>query len=124
MPRAMPFGKHKGRNFDQIPVDYLNWLLRQKWLQAGIRREIEEYLEDPEAEADDKQWRQPPPPPSNGGSSKLGFTAEEQADLKLILQAGFRALALKCHPDTGGSNGAMQRLNLLAAKLRNSGLME
>ena len=28
----MPFGKYKGRDMDNIPADYLDWLIGQDWI--------------------------------------------------------------------------------------------
>ena len=37
---TMPFGKHKGERLDQIPADYLAWLVANVRLGSGFRREI------------------------------------------------------------------------------------
>lgn len=29
----MPFGKHKGTEIEELPSDYIAWLLTQDWLQ-------------------------------------------------------------------------------------------
>ncbi len=46
------------------------------------------------------------------------FTAEERAWCGRLIEAGYRALARKNHPDRGGSTDAMQALNAVVAKLR------
>lgn len=32
----MPFGKYAGQRFDEIPEDYLSWILRQKDIDEGV----------------------------------------------------------------------------------------
>ena len=46
------------------------------------------------------------------------FTAEERAWCGRLIEAGYRALARKNHPDRGGSTEKMQVLNAVVAKLR------
>jgi hypothetical protein len=46
------------------------------------------------------------------------FPDEDQALLLEMVNAGYRALSLRLHPDRGGSHEAMQRLNRLVNKLR------
>ena len=117
MAPVMPFGKHKGQSFDDIPSGYFDWLLKQEWLQPQLRREIEKYLEDDgENETFDFENEGPRPNPT------LGFTAEELIDLKRLLQTGFRTLMLQREPEIGGA--VQRRLERLAEKLRKSGLME
>jgi len=121
----MPFGKHKGESFDEIPPDYFDWLLKQDWLSKRLRDEIEEFLAE---EENDRQWRKASHQQPNGNGGPLGgkvqFTADEQESLKEMLTAGFRALAMKYHPDKGGETKDMTRINLLAEKLRQNGLIQ
>ena len=114
----MPFGKHKGQPFSEIPPDYFRWLLRQDWIEQwpDLREDIEDYL------SSKRNQRQQAPPWSGPPQLQL-TTANERADFKMILNLGYRALAKKYHPDTGGSTETMKRLNLLAEKLRASGLL-
>lgn len=50
---TMPFGKHKGKRLSELPVDYLDWLFHQDWLEhwpgvftyvRNTRHRIEEEL--------------------------------------------------------------------------------
>ena len=44
---TIPFGKHKGSAISECPVDYLDWLIGQEWLDekfSSLKDEIEEYL--------------------------------------------------------------------------------
>lgn len=39
--RTMPFGKHKGERVDQLPSDYLRWLLEKEVIQDD---DLEDYV--------------------------------------------------------------------------------
>ncbi len=41
--RRMPFGKHKGQRLDEIPVDYLEWLLTTN-LDEDLEYSVKHYL--------------------------------------------------------------------------------
>lgn len=36
----MPFGKYKGMNILDVPLDYLQWIEQQSWLKDDLRKEI------------------------------------------------------------------------------------
>ena len=80
----MPFGKHKGERLEDIPDDYLEWLLLKIDLRADTRMHVE------------AEYRLRNGPPPSAGS------------LLDIVNAGFRALALKYHPDHGGDSESMR----------------
>jgi len=45
--RTIPFGKHKGEAISECPIDYLDWLIGQEWMDekfADLKEEIEDYL--------------------------------------------------------------------------------
>lgn len=44
----MVFGAHKGKSFDEIPIDYLDWLCRN---QEDFYKCLREYLRHPELES-------------------------------------------------------------------------
>jgi len=105
----MPFGKHRGLPLDELPVDYLEWVLtldnlREPFKSAAqaewVRRER---LKDEHAHQ--QQQREPPPPPPPAPPPTM------KATLKEVIDVGYRLLALKCHPDMGGQNADMVRLN-------------
>ncbi len=53
MTTTMPFGKHKGRDLDEIEATYLHWLLTLDNLGRGLRYAVEHEL----AERDrDDRW--------------------------------------------------------------------
>ena len=44
-PSVLPFGKHKGKPINEVPRDYLVWLIGNATIQKpGLREEIEAYL--------------------------------------------------------------------------------
>jgi len=106
----MTFGKHKGKELDEIPDSYLLWVLEKAesapaLLKAAIRRHLG--IEDP------FQARPPPPPPPRSGPM---VTAD-------MVARWYRTLAMKFHPDRGGSHEAMQALNAARdALMRDLGL--
>lgn len=47
---TMPFGKHKGMRMEEVPLDYLDWLLGQEWFtskQDGFHLKVAAYLKEP-----------------------------------------------------------------------------
>jgi putative quorum-sensing-regulated virulence factor len=41
---SMPFGKHKGKRFSDIPAGYLKWTLENLTLHDDLRMSIKRYL--------------------------------------------------------------------------------
>ena len=88
----LEFGKHKGKDLREVPAEYIQWLLAQR------KADVSEY----EIELARRQAVE-------DGNLNIG----EQ-----IIRAGFRALAPKYHPDTGGSTTAFQELNAAHEQLK------
>lgn len=44
----LPFGQHVGKRFDDVPLDYLDWLCRE---QEGFYKTLRAYLKHPELES-------------------------------------------------------------------------
>jgi uncharacterized protein (DUF3820 family) len=42
---TLSFGKHKGKPLREVPVNYLDWLIGQEWLDSRLKRIITEHLE-------------------------------------------------------------------------------
>lgn len=42
----MPFGKHKGKEIEDIPKQYLYWLNSQEWVREELRNACSDYLGD------------------------------------------------------------------------------
>lgn len=41
----MPFGKHKGEDICDIPIDYLKWLEEQDWMNERFRKDVQFEIE-------------------------------------------------------------------------------
>lgn len=41
---SVPFGKHKGVPFADVPVEYLDWLIGQTWLRDDLKEDITAHL--------------------------------------------------------------------------------
>lgn len=88
----LQFGKYKGYDLQQVPLDYLQWLIAQQ------QKTVEEY----QSEIIRRQSLQ---------DAKLSMAER-------IVQAGFRTLASQYHPDHGGSNDAMRQVIAANEKLK------
>lgn len=101
----MPFGLHKGKLLEDIPLDYLKWISQNLALSPSlgpfVRRELERrgMIE--------------------GGSLRNEAT---RTMAFAIIQSGFRSLAKKLHPDVGGSDKEMRLLQ--TARLELEKIME
>lgn len=95
----LSFGKYAGRELQDVPRSYLRWLLRSsRQLVAAIEEELEEY-------PDTRRLSAPP-------------IEELPAISRELIEAGYRAMLLKRHPDAGGDHEAAVELNLAMEQLR------
>jgi exodeoxyribonuclease X len=44
IPKSITFGKHKGSSIQDLPADYIQWLLRQDDLDPYLRKALENKL--------------------------------------------------------------------------------
>jgi hypothetical protein len=105
----MPFGKFRHWPLPNVPTDYLLWLeeniqLREP-LRTAVRRELELREWDPE-------------PCAVAKGVTLTIAPDDVPLTQDLVNAGYGSLALRLHPDRGGSNEGMKRLNALAEQLR------
>lgn len=115
-PLRMSFGKYRGVLFAEIPTEYLLWLSGRSdlWtdLRTAVTSELRERLEferaRDEATRQAAQARNVPPP----------IDVVMLAHLELFTDEGYYRLALRCHPDAGGSHEAMVALNAMRAAIR------
>ena len=42
----MPFGKHKGKEVEDCPKQYLHWLCKQDWMKGDLKEECKEVVGD------------------------------------------------------------------------------
>ena len=90
----MPFGKYKGRPLSSVPDDYLLWVLDNvESLSPTLRRAIEARL-----------GVAPPPPPPPPPTGHL-------VAIEKVIRSWHRQMALKYHPDRGGSHEQMLIVN-------------
>lgn len=92
----MKFGKHQGKHISEVPLKYLQWLLRENDSQSEpLRAEIER---------------------RTGNSLHVKANANDDWQMRIV-KAGYRALLLKHHPDVGGTTADATALNLAYSKL-------
>jgi hypothetical protein len=100
----MPWGKHRGRRLEDVPVSYLAWCLNNcEGMDPRLRRSIEQILDD----AEDLDDADEPPAP-----------ADALAPVRGVMRRWYGDLSKKYHPDRGGSVVAMQVVNDAYDRLR------
>lgn len=104
----MPFGKFRGHRVQDLPDDYLEWLTGLDNLRGRLRTVVER-------ERRCRQWEEESRRPVEHAPE---LDAEDRALLAELIRAGYRALALRYHPDQGGSTETMLRLNRIMERLR------
>lgn len=92
----MPFGKFKGEEVEDIPEGYLFWL----WDNVELRTPLLEAVADVLGIG-----RQSPP-----SENKKLPPIDMDIAIELV-RVGFRQLAKQFHPDVGGSDEKMRKLN-------------
>lgn len=111
MSARLPFGKFKGWALDEVPLAYLAWLHDECDLREPLATAV----------ADELRFRldvelSPSPAP------QLAPPADVAREVAELIVAGYRALALRRHPDHGGDGRSMGRLNDAVAWCRTAGL--
>jgi Putative quorum-sensing-regulated virulence factor len=99
----MPFGKYRGVAVEELPLDYLRWLRENIALREPLLSSVNEALA---GKAEDRPL----------GSS--GVPVELKPVVSDLIATGYRALALKVHPDCGGNHEDMTKLNRACEWLR------
>jgi hypothetical protein len=111
---AMPFGRYRGCPIEEIPGDYLAWLLDtvelRPWLRGAVHRELDHRA----GRCHEDRGSSAPLPASPG----IRIRQEQLPLARRLIDAGYRALAKKIHPDVDGDFRQMQALNALAESLR------
>ena len=104
----MPWGKYRGEPVYDLPSSYLCWLAEEaERVPSGLKAEALQILS--ERFGGPADWESSPPPSL---PAALRPVAQE------IVEAGYKRLALKRHPDAGGTHAAMLALGDAIAALR------
>jgi hypothetical protein len=118
----MPFGKHRGKKFAKLPTDYLLWLRDS---HSGLGAELRQTVEQELSRRPDVPDGDAPPPPKAKPREEEDEPKEADAtpDYVPLSSQGqtltsnvrmiYRNLAMKYHPDRGGTAEAMEALNEL-----------
>jgi hypothetical protein len=123
----MPFGKYRDYELDEIPEDYLEWLLENADLRPRLLYAIEGSLR---LRARRRDWARSATAAHSPSSwdqlrAALAALARERAfreQLQEVLKTTYRELALRHHPDRGGSHEAMIAVNEMYERL--NGLLQ
>lgn len=89
----MPFGKHKGIEVHKLPNTYLQWLYYNVSINGTLLTEVCYALGiEPDYVSNTK-------------------THTDNEMVMSIIKSGFRELSKKLHPDVGGTDEQMKKLN-------------
>jgi hypothetical protein len=109
---VIPFGRHKGWLLAELPDGYLEWLRSLSDLREPLRS------------ACDREWRrrhagyEPPPRPKYEEPGALRVPGKDQEMFRELVEAGYRQMCLRHHPDVGGKPENMRQLLSLMEALR------
>jgi hypothetical protein len=98
----MPFGKFRGTSLENLPDEYLFWLHGLSDLREPLKTFV------------DLAYQRRCEPPRQY-AAPISF---EDAQARELIEAGYRALAKKYHPDKGGDVRRMQEINATMERLR------
>lgn len=118
----MPFGKYRDCELDEIPEDYLEWLLENADLRPQLIYAVEGSLR---LRARRRAWARSAKTADRPSSwdqlrAALAALARERAFRELLqeaLKTTYREMALRHHPDRGGSHEAMVAVNEMYERL-------
>jgi hypothetical protein len=97
----MPFGKHRGMLIEDLPLEYLEWLVDQDFVREPLNSKLR-------AEYERRAYSQ-----ENHRGACINPSIVDE-----LVAAGLRSLALKYHPDRGGDHNQMVAVNQAADWLR------
>ena len=111
------FGKYKGKRFEDIPLDYLRWAKENSGLlSASDKQKIESILEDESPVVNsslmavERQLNETKRQLKNA-MDQLGDNHREILRVKDKVRSARIKLALLAHPDHGGSEEMMKKIN-------------
>lgn len=104
----MPSGKYAGMSFEDIPSSYLGWAA-EEWSAPAVRaacwHEPLRRATEQCGTAQRTRWRR------TGSTVRHPLAGD-------VIEAGYRQLAKRLHPDAGGTTREMQALNECVSELR------
>lgn len=114
--RRLDFGKHIGERIENVPLDYLRWMLRTMADELTARESTilkgEISRRGGYRQYSHEERREDTHTNNNYATASVklppGVTI---SDLESVVTAGRQTLARKNHPDAGGSTEAMQKVN-------------
>lgn len=87
----MPFGKHRGKPLEDVPLSYMQWALENcSSVTPALRAEMERLLR---------------------GDHDREHERESAISIPTLASQWYRQLACEFHPDRGGSHAAMVAIN-------------
>jgi putative quorum-sensing-regulated virulence factor len=131
----MPWGKFKGDFIADVPSSYIIWLLDNgkvssdtllaRELAVEMTRRMQDFIPGANKDGsvgdpgvhDDQRRYEPGPRPTPPSAPRAPQSYREEVALQVI-ESGYRAVAMKLHPDKGGSEQAMKELNSVRETLR------
>lgn len=131
----MPWGKFKGDFIADVPSSYIIWLLDNakvsdplllRELALEMTERMSGYIPgankdgsvgDPGVHDDHRRY-EAGPRPTPPSAPRAPQSYREEVALQVI-ESGYRAVAMKLHPDKGGSEQAMKELNSVRETLKN-----
>lgn len=116
----MPFGKHRGWEIDELPDAYLRWLyskadITSPELEDAIGDEYWKRFGQPNEEEEEPEPREVV---VQVIVHVLPLTDRQRDVASKLIDAGYRQLAMKNHPDAGGDTRAMVAINEVVEILR------
>jgi hypothetical protein len=102
------FGKYKGTEIEELPSEYINWLVSLDDLREPLRSAIDREIARRERSDIVSDILQMP---------KFIPSHELKPLIKEIIDAGFHQVAFRYHPDKGGATKKMQMLSMARAWL-------
>ena len=116
----MPFGKFKHRDLREVDTSYLRWLCDNVDLDAYLAWAVRHELDSRDDEEPRRGCRHEEP-------RRQQPHEDDGPDLRGLVARWHRQLALQFHPDRGGSDRAMQAVNVardaLVELLQSEGLV-
>ena len=107
----LQFGKYRGYHVTTVPTSYLRWL-------EGVKQEELDGLQDEMDSRGLSTTRAARAARTAQAVRRAMQVAPTTQTFKEIVEAGYRSLAMKYHPDRGGSTEKMRDLNLEIARWR------